>query len=71
MVPRSVISRQLANPFLVPDFSAAEHVNGRARRLAGWDDDLFSYGKETWFAQRETPSNCQLNLIDIVTNGLP
>ncbi len=38
VVPRSVISRQLANPFLAPDFEAAAARNAsRARRLAGWE----------------------------------
>jgi len=38
VVPRSVISRQLANPFLAPDFeAAAERMASRARRLAGWE----------------------------------
>ncbi|MBD5786592.1 DEAD/DEAH box helicase [Cellulosimicrobium terreum] len=38
VVPRSVISRQLANPFLAPDFeAAAERGAPRARRLAGWE----------------------------------
>lgn len=38
VVPRSVISRQLANPFLAPDFeAAAERTAARARRLAGWE----------------------------------
>jgi hypothetical protein len=38
VVPRSVISRQLANPFLAPDFeAAAERQAPRARRLAGWE----------------------------------
>ncbi|WP_121256198.1 DEAD/DEAH box helicase [Nocardioides ferulae] len=37
VVPQSVISRQLANPFLVPDFSIAEQTRSRARRLAGWE----------------------------------
>ena len=32
--PQSVVSRQLANPFLAPDFSAAEQRQRRAR--AGW-----------------------------------
>jgi hypothetical protein len=36
VVPQSVISFQLAHPFLTPDFSVA-HSNGRARRLAGWE----------------------------------
>src|SRR5690606_13110713 len=38
VVPRSVISRQLANPFLAPDFDAvAERLAARPRRLAGWE----------------------------------
>ncbi len=37
MVPQSVISRQLANPFLTPDFSAASQRTVRPRRLAGWE----------------------------------
>jgi len=38
VVPRSVVSRQLANPFLAPDFeAAAERLAARPRRLAGWE----------------------------------
>jgi hypothetical protein len=38
VVPRSVIARQLANPFLAPDFeAAAERMAARPRRLAGWE----------------------------------
>lgn len=37
VVPQSVISRQLANPFLAPDPEAARQVHVRARRLAGWE----------------------------------
>jgi len=38
VVPRSVVSRQLANPFLAPDFeAAAARIATRARRLAGWE----------------------------------
>jgi SNF2-related domain/Helicase conserved C-terminal domain len=37
VVPQSVISRQLANPFLAPDFSAAPQRTPRPRRLAGWE----------------------------------
>jgi superfamily II DNA or RNA helicase len=37
VVPRSVISRQLANPFLAPDLSAARPVEVRPQRLAGWE----------------------------------
>ena len=37
VVPQSVISRQLANPFLAPDFSAVQQLTSRPRRLAGWE----------------------------------
>jgi len=38
VVPQSVVSRQLANPFLAPDFEATAARNtSRARRLAGWE----------------------------------
>ncbi|MGR6964344.1 DEAD/DEAH box helicase [Geodermatophilus sp. URMC 61] len=37
VVPQSVISRQLANPFLAPDFSAVPERTSRPRRLAGWE----------------------------------
>jgi SNF2-related domain/Helicase conserved C-terminal domain len=37
VVPQSVVSRQLANPFLAPDFSAAPPPTSRPRRLASWE----------------------------------
>ncbi|HYB48331.1 MAG TPA: DEAD/DEAH box helicase, partial [Streptosporangiaceae bacterium] len=37
VVPRSVTSRQLANPFLAPDFSAVPQPATRPRRLGGWE----------------------------------
>ncbi|MGH3150424.1 MAG: hypothetical protein ACRDOB_06815, partial [Streptosporangiaceae bacterium] len=37
VVPQSVVSRQLANPFLAPDFSAAPQPASRPRRLASWE----------------------------------
>jgi hypothetical protein len=37
VVPRSVVSRQLANPFLEPDFSAPAPRAARPRLLAGWE----------------------------------
>ena len=37
VVPQSVVSRQMANPFLAPDFSAAPQSAPRPRRLAGWE----------------------------------
>ena len=37
VVPQSVITRQLANPFVVPDFSAAESQQVQARRLGTWE----------------------------------
>ncbi len=36
VVPRSVVARQLANPFLAPDYSAAPPPQ-RPRLLAGWE----------------------------------
>lgn len=44
VVPQSVISRRRANPFLTPDFSAAEQPEPQARRLATWEliDPLLS-----------------------------
>ncbi|WP_205471068.1 DEAD/DEAH box helicase [Nocardioides sp. SYSU D00038] len=37
VVPRSVVARQLANPFLVPDFSNAPARPTGPRRLATWE----------------------------------
>ncbi|MBT0992969.1 DEAD/DEAH box helicase [Cellulomonas sp. DKR-3] len=38
VIPRSAMSRQLANPFLAPDFeAAAERLAARPKRLAGWE----------------------------------
>ena len=38
VVPQSIVSRQLANPFLAPDFSAAaQQRKASPRRLAGWE----------------------------------
>jgi len=37
VLPQSVVSRQLANPFLAPDFSAAPQRAPRPRRLANWE----------------------------------
>ncbi len=37
VVPQSVVSRQLANPFLAPDFSAAERRQTGPRRLSSWE----------------------------------
>jgi hypothetical protein len=37
VVPQSVVQRQLSNPFLVPDFSAADERRPKARRLATWE----------------------------------
>ena len=37
VVPQSVVSRQLANPFLEPDFSAPAPRAPRARQLASWE----------------------------------
>ena len=37
VVPQSVVSRQLANPFLAPDFESAQQSKPRPHRLAGWE----------------------------------
>jgi hypothetical protein len=37
VVPQTVVSRQLANPFLAPDFSAARPSAVPTRRLATWE----------------------------------
>jgi len=37
VVPQSVVSRQLANPFLAPDSSAFAQRTSGPRRLAGWE----------------------------------
>ena len=37
VVPQSVVSRQMANPFLAPDFSAARPSAHRPTRLDGWE----------------------------------
>ncbi len=37
VVPQSVVSRQLANPFLAPDFSVARPSTPRPTRLASWE----------------------------------
>ena len=37
VVPQSIISRQLANPFLAPDLEAARQVQVRPARVAAWE----------------------------------
>jgi superfamily II DNA or RNA helicase len=37
VVPQSVVSRQLANPFLAPDFTAVATSKAQPRRLATWE----------------------------------
>src|SRR5262249_16935260 len=37
VVPHSVVPRQLANPFLAPDFPAVPQHTSSPRRLAGWE----------------------------------
>ncbi len=37
VVPQSVISRQMANPFLAPDLSAVPQRTSRPRRLSSWE----------------------------------
>lgn len=37
VVPQSIVSRQLANPFLAPDFSAIEQHHPQSGRLGSWE----------------------------------
>jgi SNF2 domain-containing protein/helicase-like protein len=37
VVPQSVVSRRLANPFLAPDFGSVRQHTAGPRRLAGWE----------------------------------
>ena len=37
VLPQSVVSRQLANPFVTPDFGAVAQRTSRPRRLSGWE----------------------------------
>jgi hypothetical protein len=37
VIPQAVRSRQLANPFMVPDFAAAAHSKNRHSELARWE----------------------------------
>jgi hypothetical protein len=37
VLPQAVISRQLANPFLPPDFEVVKQTQAQPRRLAGWE----------------------------------
>jgi len=60
VVPQSVISRQLSNPFLAPDFSQAVTAKPAIRRLANWEllEPLFrafEYGSGGNVASMELP----------------
>ncbi|MFO7690019.1 MAG: DEAD/DEAH box helicase [Cryobacterium sp.] len=61
VIPQSVKSRQLANPFLAPDFSAAAPpAPSRARRLANWEllgplFKSFEYGSGGQAASMDMP----------------
>lgn len=59
VVPQSVIARQLANPFLVPDFSAARPKSVQPRRLVGWEllEPLFRSFEQ---ADKGAPSSMEL-----------
>ncbi|WP_403020084.1 DEAD/DEAH box helicase [Salinibacterium sp. GXW1014] len=64
VVPRSVISRQLSNPFLAPDFSVVPKAVPQTRRLANWEllDPLFrafEYGSGGNVASMELPEPTQ------------
>ncbi|GAA2118662.1 DEAD/DEAH box helicase [Nocardioides bigeumensis] len=64
VVPQSVIARQLANPFLVPDFSGAV-VHPRTGRLSSWEllgplFRSFEYGGKSSCMQLPEPTNSHI-----------
>jgi superfamily II DNA or RNA helicase len=66
VVPQSVRQLQMANPFLAPDFSAAQAKPVRVNRLANWEliEPLFrafEYGAGGGAASMELPEAVSLN----------
>jgi superfamily II DNA or RNA helicase len=64
VLPQSVVSRQLANPFLAPDFTAAEQSKAHPRLLATWEllDPLFrsfEYGGASSCMKLPEPTSLQ------------
>ena len=68
-MPQSVIQRQLANPFLAPDFSAAAPAMPKERRLVGWELigpllNSFEYAAPGAPSRMELPENCGIHAPD-------
>jgi SNF2 family DNA or RNA helicase len=66
VVPQAIVSRQLANPFLPPDFSLAEQPVAHPRRLANWElfgplFKSFEYGAGGGSASMELPEPVNLH----------
>ncbi len=66
VVPTSVVQRQLANPFLAPDFSRAAPAKPTTRRLANWEllEPLFrafEYGSGGNAASMQLPAPTALD----------
>jgi superfamily II DNA or RNA helicase len=62
VVPQSVISRQLANPFLAPDFASARNRRSSSSRLASWEllgplFRSFEYGGDSSCMELPEPSS--------------
>ncbi|MEU4293601.1 DEAD/DEAH box helicase [Kribbella sp. NPDC026596] len=69
VVPQTVVSRQLANPFLAPDFSAAPSRPPRPGRLASWEligPLLRSFERASASASKSLPEPISLH----AANGL-
>ncbi|WP_262849682.1 DEAD/DEAH box helicase [Mumia quercus] len=65
--PQSVVSRQLANPFLTPDFSAAAPSRPRTGRLANWEliePLLRSFERGGPASSMDLPTPTTLNTLD-------
>ncbi|KGN33810.1 helicase [Knoellia sinensis KCTC 19936] len=70
VVPQTVIQRQLANPFLAPDFSAARAPRPKTNRLVGWEllsplFRSFEYGGESASMPLPEPSEIVHGIKDL------
>lgn len=70
VVPQTVIQRQLANPFLAPDFSAAQAPRPKTNRLGSWEllsplFRSFEYGGESSCMPLPEPSRVVHGIEDL------
>ena len=70
VVPQTVIARQLANPFLAPDFSVAQAPRPKTNRLGSWEllsplFRSFEYGGESSCMPLPEPSRVMHGIKDL------